>query len=257
MRFILTKDRAADRLERVDPETSKAQLRADIRAARAARAREPRTEPAVQNPTDHAEAVPGQPASAEAAAWRSSTVADSVWSLIESSWAGEDLSTRSLLAYAGLPGEPSLDAAIDRFLARGGTVFLPVVTAVGRALQFGRVTGSMAALAPQGKWGIREPQSEPGTTGLLSGEQLLSAEVALDLAFVPALGFGSEGARLGNGGGFYDRTFGPLGQAPLAGRNLPVYGVCFAAELGLSGLAAEEWDLRIDAAVTEEGVHRF
>ncbi|MCD1285442.1 hypothetical protein CV023_06250 [Brevibacterium sp. CCUG 69071] len=255
MRFILTKVWAADRLERVDPETSKAQLRADIRAARAARARESRDEAAVPNPTDRTEAVPGRPAGVEEAAGRSSTVADSVWALIESSWAGEDLSARSLLAYAGLPGEPSLDAAIDRFLARGGTVFLPVVTAVGQALQFGRVTGSMAALAPHGKWGIREP--EPGTTGLLNGEQLLSAEVALDLAFVPALGFGIEGARLGNGGGFYDRTFGPQGEAPLAGRDLPVYGVCFAEELGLSGLAAEGWDLRIDAAVTEEGVHRF
>lgn len=237
MRFILTKDRAADRLERVDEETSKVRLRADIRSARAARARR----------ADHAEAAPGP----------SSRVADSVWALIESSWTGEDMSAHSLLAYAALPGEPSLDPALERFLARGGTVFLPVVTAVGRALQFGRVTESMAALQPQGRWGIREPQVGPGTSELLSGEQLLSAEVALDLAFVPALGFGVEGARLGNGGGFYDRTFGPLGEAPVADRDLPVYGVCFAEELGLPGLAAEEWDLRIDAAVTDEGVHRF
>lgn len=276
MRFILTKDRAADRLERVDPETSKAQLRADIRAARAARVREPRTEPTVPNPTDHAEAVPGQPSrtevgspppgaeavpghshAAEAVHGGTSTVADSAWSLIESAWAGDDLSGRSLLAYAGLPGEPNLDEVIDRFLTRGGTVYLPVVTAVGRALKFGRVTGSMAALHPQGKWGIREPQTGPGFPELLGGEQLLGAEAALDLAFVPALGFGSEGARLGNGGGFYDRTFGPQGEAPLAGRDLPVYGVCFAAELGLPGLVVEDWDLRIEAAVTEDGVHRF
>ena len=81
------------------------------------------------------------------------------WELIRSS------PIRALLAYAALPGEPDLDPALDRFLASGGTVFLPVVTKIGRPLQFGRVTGSMASLEPQGRWGIREPHQD---TELLS-----------------------------------------------------------------------------------------
>src|SRR5699024_9424969 len=100
---------------------------------------------------------------------------------------------RSLLAYAALPGEPDLDPALDRFLASGGTVYLPVVTKVGRPLRFGRVTGSMASLEPQGRWGIREPHQD---TELLSPAQLLSSEVGLDLIFVAALGLGAAGARL-------------------------------------------------------------
>lgn len=162
-----------------------------------------------------------------------------------------------MLAYAALAGEPDLDPAIDRFLARGGTVYLPVVTRIGQPLQFGRVTGSMAGLAPRGRWGIREPDPSAVGTRTLGAAQFL-AEVAPDIVFIPALGFGSEGVRLGNGGGFYDRTFGPRGEAPLPIDGTPrVFGVCFASELDLPGLVAEDWDLRIGAAVTEGGVRLF
>jgi 5-formyltetrahydrofolate cyclo-ligase len=174
-------------------------------------------------------------------------VAAPAWDLISSR------PIRSLLAYAALPGEPDLDPALDRFLASGGTVYLPVVTEVGRPLRFGRVTGPMASLEPQGRWGIREPHQD---TELLTPAQLLSEEVGLDLVFVPALGFGADGARLGNGGGFYDRTFGPHGVAPLEG-GPRVIGVCFARELDLPGLVAEDWDLRIPAVVTERGLRTF
>nr|WP_253719886.1 5-formyltetrahydrofolate cyclo-ligase [Brevibacterium renqingii] len=201
----------------VEPRSSKAQLRSRIRSARASRPRS------------------------------SVGVAASAWDVIRAK------PVRSLLGYAALPGEPNLDPALDRFLATGGIVYLPVVTDVGAPLLFGRVTGAMAGLEPQGRWGIREPQ-EGG--GLLTPAQLLSSEVGLDLVFVPALGFGTGGARLGNGGGFYDRTFGPLGAAPLA-KGPRVLGVCFPEELELPGLVAEDWDLRIPAAVTERGLHTF
>lgn len=224
----------------VDPETSKAQLRARIRSQRADRAAS-QPEPSVSGPA---------------------------WRLIETLWPDLDLSGRSLLAYAALAGEPDLDPVIDRFLSHGGTVYLPVVTQVGRALMFGTVTDSMATLEPRGKWGIREPAPT------LTATELLSAEVALDLVFVPALGFGSGGARLGNGGGFYDRTFGPQGEVPLAAsdqfapdngghrhidgsEHIAVHGVCFAAELDLPGLTVEPWDLHITQAVTDNGVRTF
>nr|WP_276584747.1 5-formyltetrahydrofolate cyclo-ligase [Brevibacterium permense] len=239
----------------VDPQTSKAQLRSRIRAARADRS--------------ITEAAPG-------------TVAAVAWDLIR------ETPVRSLLAYASLPGEPDLDPALDQFLASGGTVYLPVVTKAGEPLMFGKVTGSMASLRPQGRWGIREPARDGE---LLTAAQLLSPTIGLDLVFVPALGFGADGARLGNGGGFYDRTFGPQGAEPLdsgvLGSGLPgsessasessgsesrgsgrngsaapgsgprVVGVCFADELNLKGLAAEDWDLRIPEAVTDDGARIF
>ncbi|WP_101643080.1 5-formyltetrahydrofolate cyclo-ligase [Brevibacterium antiquum] len=216
----------------VDAETSKAQLRARIRSERATR-------------------TAADPESSTAAT--KSSVAESAWRVVESLWPDLDLSDRSVLAYAALAGEPDMDSFIDRFLAHGGTVYLPVVTKVGHALMFGAVTESMTTIEPRGKWGIREPSPT------LTAPDLLSAEVAPALVFVPALGFGPQGARLGNGGGFYDRTFGPQGEVPLAGNDHTglIYGVCFSTEIGLSGLTVEPWDLQISRAVTDDGVHSF
>lgn len=231
---------------RVDAETSKAQLRKRIRSERAARA-------AAEAESSGAEYV--------------SSIAESAWQVVKSLRPDLDLTGCSMLAYAALAGEPDLDPTIDRFLAHGGTVYLPVVTSVGHALMFGAVTGSMSTLEPRGKWGIREPSPS------LTASALLAAEVAPDLIFVPALGFGPGGARLGNGGGFYDRTFGPQGEVPLFGaedeepladgartdgeRTEPasIYGVCFSSELNLPGLTIEPWDLQISQAVTDHGVH--
>lgn len=231
---------------RVDAESSKAQLRKRIRSERAARA-------AAEAESSGAEYV--------------SSIAESAWQVVKSLRPDLDLTGCSMLAYAALAGEPDLDPTIDRFLAHGGTVYLPVVTSVGHALMFGAVTGSMSTLEPRGKWGIREPSPS------LTASALLAAEVAPDLIFVPALGFGPGGARLGNGGGFYDRTFGPQGEVPLVGavgeepladgartdgeRTEPasIYGVCFSSELNLPGLTIEPWDLQISQAVTDHGVH--
>ena len=224
----------------VDAETSKEQLRARIRSDRAARC------------TTAPESASAGPETTVADA--DSSVAEAAWQLVVQLWPDLDLTGRAMLAYAALAGEPDLDPIIDRFLAHGGTVYLPVVTKVGGALMFGALTESMETLEPRGSWGIREPSPS------LTASDLLSAEVAPDLVFVPALGFGPSGARLGNGGGFYDRTFGPRGEVPLTSNDQVgplVCGICFATELDLPGLTGESWDLQITRAVTDHGVHTF
>lgn len=222
-------------------------MRARVRSERAARTARDHNSPSVKT----------GPSGSDSSC-SDSSVAESAWQLVESLWPNADLTGHSMLAYAALAGEPDLDPVIDRFLAHGGTVYLPVVTAVGQALKFGTVAESMATLEPRGKWGIREPEPTLTASDLL-------AEAAPDLVFVPALGFGptfglgSGGARLGNGGGFYDRTFGPQGEVPLTSGDHTslVYGVCFSTELDLPGLTAEPWDLQITRAVTDHGVHTF
>lgn len=285
---ILTNPPAPVSLKCVDSQTSKAQLRSRIRAARADRSpaeavpassssvttASPQPTPAEADPTT---APLPDSASAGGPVTPAGTVAAAAWDLIR------ETPVRSLLAYAALPGEPDLDPALDQFLAAGGTVYLPVVTKVGEPLVFGKVTDSMASLRPQGRWGIREPARDGE---LLTAAQLLSPTIGLGIVFVPALGFGTDGARLGNGGGFYDRTFGPQGAEPLdsgvLGSGLPasespgsgrngsapngsaapgsgprIVGVCFADELELPGLVAADWDLRIPEAVTDDGTHIF
>lgn len=286
------------RLKGVDPVSSKAELRALIRARRSARARQwgAHSDDSGASPAEAAASVssvadlrsplPAPPSSAHCpsvAARRSSpttphravpvsSVADAVLSALDRWWPSPDLSGHIVIAYAALPGEPDVDAVVDGLRERGARVFLPVVTRIGEALEFGEVRTPMAELTPQGRWGIREPRAEHSASSLF-------AEAAPDLLLVPALGFGAGGARLGNGGGFYDRTFGPLGEVPLGdvppldaslGDAPPgpsrshaqppdsagprVVGVCFAEEADLPGLVVEPWDLRVPEAITEDGL---
>ena len=80
--------------------------------------------------------------------------------------------------------------------------------------------------------GIREPDHRAERADLAS----------LDMLIVPGLGFGFTGARLGQGGGFYDRALTP-------GRPALVVGVCFEAQLR-EDIPMSEHDQRMDYLVT-------
>lgn len=183
----------------------------------------------------------------------------------------------AIVAYAALAGEPNLDAALNAYMSRGGTVFLPV-TRPNEPLTWGRAPGTMD-LPPQGKWRIREPREElttkqlaehlttlartasrnrvedrGGASGAVSTSRVLPQErPRAPLVLVPGLRFGADGTRLGNGGGFYDRTFGPRGAAPDLTHEVPLTGVCFSWEFG-GRLGAEEWDLAVGSVLTENGL---
>lgn len=86
--------------------------------------------------------------------------------------------------------------------------------------------------------GIPEPDLSPSA--------LLDA-ASLSLVVVPLVGFDEHGHRLGMGGGWYDRSFAFRHEsAP------PPYlvGAAFALQQ-LPPLAAESWDVRLDAVCTE------
>ena len=68
----------------------------------------------------------------------------------------------------------------------------------------------------------------------------------VDLILVPGLAFTKDGARLGRGGGYYDRL---LASLPPRTRRI---GVCFAAQL-VAVLPTEPHDQRVERVVTESG----
>ena len=71
----------------------------------------------------------------------------------------------------------------------------------------------------------------------------------LEVVLVPGVAFSPSGARLGFGGGFYDRTFSEPPQRTSASLT---FGVAFSFQL-TEGLPVEAWDLRVSALVTELG----
>ncbi len=92
------------------------------------------------------------------------------------------------------------------------------------------------------RFGIPEPDVDPAS-------RLDPADLALVL--LPLVGFDRSGARLGMGGGWYDRSFA-FRQSRAAPPVLA--GIGFACQ-EVPALAMESWDVRLDGVVTEHGWH--
>ena len=92
----------------------------------------------------------------------------------------------------------------------------------------------------------------PDAVGISS--PLASAgEVAPDLVVVPLIAFDSTGARLGQGGGYYDRT---LAELRTGKRPPPAIGLAFAGQ-EVEAVPREEHDQKLDAVLTETGYRAF
>jgi 5,10-methenyltetrahydrofolate synthetase len=70
----------------------------------------------------------------------------------------------------------------------------------------------------------------------------------LDVVIVPGLAFDSTGARLGRGGGFYDRLLARVAGLPAGNRPVSV-GVCLDEQV-VENVPVEAHDLRVDMMVT-------
>lgn len=143
--------------------------------------------------------------------------------------------TRVVSAY--LPIRSEIDS-MPLMLALRGLEFqlcLPVVRGPGMRLEFRTwspgdrvVTGAFRTSAPEGGE-VVEPQ----------------------VLFVPLLAFDDDGFRLGYGGGFFDRTLAELRAAG----EVHAFGFAWAAQR-VEHLPREVTDARLDAIVTETGIHR-
>ncbi len=69
----------------------------------------------------------------------------------------------------------------------------------------------------------------------------------VDLILVPGLAFTKDGARLGRGGGYYDRL---LANCPPRTRRI---GICFAAQI-VASLPTEPHDQRVERVITESSI---
>jgi 5-formyltetrahydrofolate cyclo-ligase len=136
-----------------------------------------------------------------------------------------------ICAYLPVGVEPWSPSGVDELRAAGHEVLLPVVAGADAPLDWARYDGP-GALAP-GPFGLREP------TGRRLGPD---GVVRARLVLLPALAADRRGVRLGQGGGFYDRTL------PLVGAHVPTVVVLNDGEL-VETLPTEPHDRRVSAAV--------
>lgn len=150
--------------------------------------------------------------------------------VLATSWA---VAGATVAAYAPIGREPGDVALLDELIQRGVRVLLPLV--VGRArerplLDWADHDGRLV----DGPFGLREP----------AGPRLgPAALVDADVVVVPALAVDRRGVRLGQGGGFYDRSLG------LARAGVPLIGLLYDSEL-VEALPTEAHDVRVTAVLT-------
>jgi 5-formyltetrahydrofolate cyclo-ligase len=141
--------------------------------------------------------------------------------------------SHTIALYSPLPSEPDLNALWEH---RPRTFCYPRV--VGEQIEFVAIENVADLVeAPWNPW-VREPA--------ISASQIASpGEIGLML--VPGLAFTRQGARLGRGGGYYDRFLAQLS------RGTTKLGICFDVQL-VESLPSESHDVPVDGVITESGL---
>ncbi len=146
---------------------------------------------------------------------------------------------RTVLCFAGLALEPNL-LGLFRLPSKRPRLVFPRVN--GDALDLYEVS-SPEALA-KGAFGVREPMPE-------ACERVRPEEI--DLCLVPGAAFDPvTGARLGKGGGYYDR-FLPFIRKEVG--RIHVLGICYTDQL-VKELPTQAHDIPVDAILSEDGIVR-
>lgn len=140
----------------------------------------------------------------------------------------------TVFVYASVGGEVQTGGLIRALWEKGCRVCLPRITGKGR---MEAVEYRPGEALESDRYGIPTPTV---------GEFVPPEEVSI--AFVPALAFDDSGNRLGYGGGYYDRWLARSG----ARRVLLAY-----ASQRVDPISVEEWDVPMDAVVTERGMTAF
>jgi len=135
--------------------------------------------------------------------------------------------------YHALPGEADPMLLLQALAVRGHAIAYPRVAGPQMALDFHLVPEG-ENLKP-GAYGIQEPSAHfPRATP--------------DVLLVPLLAYDRVGHRLGQGGGFYDRT--------LAALQVPAIGIAFSGQEVVS-LPVGPHDMALNFILNEHGLKRF
>jgi 5-formyltetrahydrofolate cyclo-ligase len=141
--------------------------------------------------------------------------------------------------------EADVSSLTERAWQRGCDVYAPLVSLRRRfIMQF--VPFQPDARLTINTFGIPEPDRSP---------QDRIAPLQLDVIFMPLVAFDGLGWRLGSGAGFYDRCLRHLRGSRLW-RRPKLIGVAYEHQR-VDALSPGEWDVPMDAVLTETRLYRF
>ena len=128
-------------------------------------------------------------------------------------------------------GEFDVRPFVTDLQKRGVRTVLPAVVAKGEPLQFREWWPGVAM--SKGVYDLPVPDETPW--------------LLPDVLLIPALGVGSQGDRLGYGGGYFDRTLAALRPKPIA------VGIAFELSR-IATIEPQSFDIFMDFIVTEAGI---
>ena len=141
----------------------------------------------------------------------------------------------TVLGYMNFGSEFASELWVERALKEGKRLALPKVNHHTNHLDLYWVDDPENQLAA-GLWGIREPVVERC--------EKLAALNEVEFALLPGVAFTRDGARLGYGGGFYDKLLAGMAQRPA------LVAAAFALQV-IESLPQEATDIKVDWIVTE------
>jgi 5-formyltetrahydrofolate cyclo-ligase len=143
--------------------------------------------------------------------------------------------------YLAMPDELDTAPLLALARARGCRIAVPRITSTRHnRMRFEDLAGPLR----RGAFGISEP-----------GGGVPRAARALDVVFMPLVGFDRRGNRIGMGRGFYDRFFAHRARMRLWRRPMLV-GIAYDEQC-VPALHAAAHDVPLDALVTQSSVLRF
>jgi len=147
----------------------------------------------------------------------------------------------TILAYMNFGSEYASELWVARVLADGKRLVLPRVTRHTNRLDLYLIDDLKTQLEA-GLWGIREPVIE-------RCERLIDIN-EVEFVLLPGIAFSRDGARLGYGGGYYDKLLAPL-QTQDAPQRPALVAAGFALQI-VHQIPQEETDVKVQWLVTEK-----
>lgn len=141
----------------------------------------------------------------------------------------------TVLAYLNFGAEFAAEGLVQQALQEGKRVLLPKVNSATNELDVYRVADLQHDIAP-GLWDIREPLAERCAR--------VDALNTVDFILLPGVAFGCDGARLGYGGGFYDKLLARVTHKPA------LVAGAYAMQI-VEGIPQEATDCKVEWLVTE------
>lgn len=142
----------------------------------------------------------------------------------------------TVLTYMNFGAEFAAEIFVRQALRDGKRVLLPKVNRDTKQLNVYFITDLARDVAP-GLWGIPEPLVERCT----EVDELAS----IDFILLPGVAFGRDGARLGYGGGFYDKLLARLPHQPV------LVAAAFVLQV-VEDIPLEATDRKVQWLVTEQ-----